>query len=256
MNTDREEIGHNKAADVGIVGDAKMVLKQLTEEAKEQNFANKSKSGWIDQLRAKEASNNERSQPTLNSDQIPMHPLRMMKEIREFLPRDAMLVVDGHETLNFGRQSIQTYYPGHRINSGSSGCMGVGLPFGIASALAKPDKKTLVIHGDGSFGINAINIDTAVRHNIPVVCVVNVNGGWASGRQGDDVLRTGIELGFEQRYDKLGEALGAHGEYVEKPEELKPALQRAFDSGKPAIVNVITDRWAASTTQNFQPYDH
>ena len=112
-----------------------------------------------------------------------MHPLRMMKEIREFLPRDAMLVVDGHETLNFGRQSIPTYYPGHRINSGASGCMGVGLPFGLASALAKPDKKTLVIHGDGSFGINAINIDTAVRHNIPLVCVVNVNGGWASGRK-------------------------------------------------------------------------
>ena len=117
-------------------------------------------------------------------------------------------------------------------------------------------RRPLVIHGDGSFGINAINIDTAVRHNIPLVCVVNVNGGWASGRKGDDVLRTGIELGFEQRYDKLGEALGAHGEYVTKPEELKPALQRAFDSGKPAIVNVITDRWAASTTQNFQPYDH
>ena len=95
-----------------------------------------------------------------------------------------------------------------------------------------------------------------MRHNIPLVCVVNVNGGWASGRKGDDVLKTGIELGFEQRYDKLGEALGAHGEYVTKPEELKPALQRAFDSGKPAIVNVITDRWAASTTQNFQPYDH
>ncbi len=256
VNTDREEIGHNKAADVGIVGDAKMVLRQLTEEAKEQKFANKKSSDWISRLQAKDAANNERSQPMLNSDQMPMHPLRMMKEIREFLPRDAMLVVDGHETLNFGRQTIPTYYPGHRINSGASGCMGVGLPFGLASALAKPDKKTLVIHGDGSFGINAINIDTAVRHNIPLVCVVNVNGGWASGRKGDDVLRTGIELGFEQRYDKLGEALGAHGEYVTKPEELKPALQRAFDSGKPAIVNVITDRWAASTTQNFQPYDH
>ena len=122
-----------------------MVLRQLTEEAKEQNFANKKNSDWISRLQAKDAANNERSQPMLNSDQMPMHPLRMMKEIREFLPRDAMLVVDGHETLNFGRQTIPTYYPGHRINSGSSGCMGVGLPFGLASALAKPDKKTLVI---------------------------------------------------------------------------------------------------------------
>ena len=143
VNTDREEIGHNKAAEVGIVGDAKMVLRQLTEEAKEQKFANKKDSDWISRLQAKDAANNERSQPILNSDQMPMHPLRMMKEIREFLPRDAMLVVDGHETLNFGRQTIPTYYPGHRINSGASGCMGVGLPFGLASALAKPDKKTL-----------------------------------------------------------------------------------------------------------------
>ena len=256
VNLDREEIGHNRAADVGIVGDAKMVLQQLIAEAKEQGLANKKDSPWIDKLRAKDASNNERNEPILNSTQMPMHPLRMMKEIRDFLPRDAMLVVDGHETLNFGRQSIPTYYPGHRINSGASGCMGVGLPFGIATALANPDKKTLVIHGDGSFGINAINIDTAVRHNIPVVCIVNVNGGWAAGRTGDEVLETGIELGFEQRYDKLGEALGAHGEYVEKPEDIKPALERAFASGKPAIINIVTERFAGSVTQNFQPYEH
>ncbi len=255
INTDREEIGHNRAADVGIVGDAKMVLQQLTQEAKEQNFPNKSGTPWVEKLAAKEATNAERSEPLLNSDQSPMHALRMMKEIRDFLPRDAVLVVDGHETLNFGRQSLPTYMPGHRLNSGASGCMGVGLPFGIAAAAAKPDKKTLVIHGDGSFGINAINIDTAVRHNIPVVCVVNQNGGWAAGRSEDD-LKTGVELGFEQRYDKLGESLGAHGEYVDKPEDIKPALERAYASGKPAIVNVVTDRWAASTTQNFQPYEH
>ena len=256
VNLDREEIGHNRAADVGIVGEAKMVLQQLIAEAKEQGLENKKDSPWIDKLRAKDASNNERNEPLLNSNQMPMHPLRMMKEIRDFLPRDAMLVVDGHETLNFGRQSIPTYYPGHRINSGASGCMGVGLPFGIATALANPDKKTLVIHGDGSFGINAINIDTAVRHNIPVVCIVNVNGGWAAGRTGDEILETGIDLGFEQRYDKLGEALGAHGEYVDKPEDIKPALERAFASGKPAIINIITERFAGSVTQNFQPYEH
>ncbi|MFQ5875434.1 MAG: thiamine pyrophosphate-binding protein, partial [Dehalococcoidia bacterium] len=237
VNTDREEIGHNRPADVGIVGDAKMVLQQLTKEAKAQSFPNKKDTPWIDKLRAKDASNEEKNQALLNSNQMPMHPLRMLKEIRDFLPRDAVLVVDGHETLNFGRQTIPTYFPGHRLNSGSSGCMGVGLPFGIGAALAKPDKQTLVIHGDGSFGINAINIDTAVRHNIPVVTVVNVNGGWAAGRKGPERLITGLELGFDQRYDKLGEALGAHGEYVEKPEDIRPALERSFASGKPAVIN-------------------
>ncbi len=251
VNTDREEIGHNRPVDVGIMGDAKMVLQQLTQEAKEQKFPNKKDSPWIQKLAAKDAANAEKSEPLLNSDQSPIHPLRLMKEVRDLLPRDAILVVDGHETLNFARQSIPTHFPGHRLNSGASGCMGVGLPFGIGAQVAKPDKRTVVLHGDGSFGINAINLDTAVRHNIPVVTVVNHNGGWAAGRNNDT---PGIELGFQQRYDILAQSLGAHGEYVDKPDEIRPALERAFAAGKPSVVNVVTGRFAQSVTAQFVPY--
>ena len=163
------------------------------------------------------------------------------------------MVVDGHETLNFARQSIPTYLPGHRLNSGGSGCMGVGVPFGIGAQAAMPDKKVLVVHGDGSFGINAINLDTAVRHNLPVVTVINVNGGWTATPAGQP-LKPWIFIGADQRYDKLGEALGTHGEYVDRPEQLRPALERAFASGKPAVINVVTDPHARSTTQSFGVY--
>ena len=253
VNTDRDEIGHNRPVDLGIVGDARMVLRQLTAEANARGFAGKQASPWVEQLAAKEAENAARNEPLLNSDRTPSHPLRLMKEVRDFLPRDAIVVVDGHDTLNFARQSIPTYLPGHRLNSGGSGCMGVGLPFGIGAQAARPDKQVLVLHGDGSFGINAINLDTAVRHGLPVVTVINVNGGWTATPEGRR-LTPGIHLGAEQRYDRLGEALGAHGEYVDEPGQIRPALERAFASGKPAVINVVTDPRANSTTQSFGVY--
>src|SRR5438445_13295577 len=91
----------------------------------------------------------------------------------DLVKRDAILVVDGQEILNFGRQSIPTYYPGHRLNSGAFGTMGTGLPFGNGAKVAKPDKQVVVLHGDGSFGINAMEIDTAVRHRINTVVVIS-----------------------------------------------------------------------------------
>ena len=98
---------------------------------------------------------------------MPIHPLRLCKEVRDFLERDAILVVDGQEILNYGRQSIPTFVPGHRLNSGRVRMMGVGLPFGVGAKIAKPDTQVVVLHGDGSFGINAMELDTAVRHKFP-----------------------------------------------------------------------------------------
>jgi thiamine pyrophosphate-dependent acetolactate synthase large subunit-like protein len=139
----------------------------------------------------------------MSTDQLPIHPLRLCKEVRDFLRRDAILVVDGQEILNYGRQSIPTFAPGHRLNSGPFGGMGVGLPFGIGAKIARPDAQVVVLHGDGSYGINAMEIDTAIRHRVPVI---------------------------------------------------RPALERAWASGKPAVVNVITDFGARATTVRFSAY--
>jgi acetolactate synthase-1/2/3 large subunit len=192
----------------------------------------------------------------MSTDQVPIHPLRLCKEVRDFVERDAILVVDGHEILNYGRQSIPTYVPRHRLNSGPFGTMGVGLPFGIGAKVAEPDRQVVVLHGDGSFGLNAMEVDTAVRHNLPVLTVISNNGGWTSidGSYLKDGYKVGRDLGFT-RYDRMVEALGCHGEYVEDPREIRPALERAAESGKPAVVNVISDPSAQATTVEFARYD-
>lgn len=242
-----EEIGHNRPAEIGIVGDAKMVLRQLIEEARPV-FRGRGELSWIGKLRQQDKNGQEKGAALLNSDQIPIHPLRLCKEVRDFMDREAIIVVDGHETLNFARQSIPTFVPGHRVNAGPNGCMGVAVPFGLGAKVAKPDAQVIVLSGDGSFGMNGFEIDTAIRHHLPVLIVINNNGGWAA-----EGLMFGRELGVG-RYEKVAEALGAYGEYVERPQDIRPALERAAKvvaAGRPAVLNVVTDPRAASSTALF-----
>ena len=248
IDIDAAELGHNRDIDLGVVGDAKTVMGQLLAEARnrEADWGGRLESDWINNLREVEDSRTSRSAALLDSDQRPMHPLRLCKEIREFLDRDAIVSVDGNEILHFGRQSIPTFVPGHRLNSGVTGTMGVGLPYGIGAQLAKPDKQVLVLHGDGSMGMNAMELDTCVRHNIPVVTVISNNAGWTA--RTPDRRKPGRELGFTN-FDGMARELGAYGEKVEDPNEIKPALQRAFDSGKPAVINAIVEPTAAGVSR-------
>jgi thiamine pyrophosphate-dependent acetolactate synthase large subunit-like protein len=243
----REEIGRNRTIDVGIVGDARIVLQQLTEAARGA-FPAPIDLPWVDNLRQAAQRNEENAAPLLNSAAVPIHPLRLCKEVRDFMDRDAIIVVDGHEILNYARQSIPTYVPGHRLNAGANGCMGVAVPYGLGAKMAKPDKQVIVLSGDGSFGMNGMEMDTAVRHNIPILVVISNNGGWAAlgGMAGRD-------LGHA-RYEQMMQPLGCHGEYVEQPDDIRPALERAAASGKPAVVNVITDPRARSSTVRFSSY--
>jgi acetolactate synthase-1/2/3 large subunit len=253
VDVEPTELGHNRPADVPIAGDARAVLEQLTAEAKGR-LDPKKYAAWVAKLRVLDAEKQAEMDKAMSRDETPIHPLRLCKEVRDFLRRDAILVVDGQEILNFGRQSIPTFVAGHRLNSGPFGCMGVGLPFGIGAKVARPDAQVLVLHGDGSYGINAMEIDTAVRHRIPVVVVISNNGGWtADAAWGRPEPKPGRNLGFT-RYDRVAMELGAHGEFVEKPLDVRPALERAFASGKPAVVNVITDPKARATTVRFSAY--
>lgn len=252
VNLDGREIGHNRGVEVGIIGDAKLVLQQLTEEATGQ-IDGAQETPWVAQLSAKQRSNEERSAPLLHSEAIPVHPLRLCKEVREIISRDTILVVDGHEILNFARQSIPIYSAGTSLNAGPHGCMGVGVPFGIGAKAARPDKPVLVLSGDGAFGWNGMEMDSAIRHNLPIVVVVSNNAGFTSRQTGRATAsnlgmgNVGRELGY-QRYDKMVEALGGYGEFVENPADIRSAIERAFASGKPALVNVCTDPEAQATT--------
>ena len=185
----------------------------------------------------------------MSTGQTPIHPLRLCREIRDFMDRDAVLSVDGQEILNYGRQSIPIHAPGHSLNSGPFGTMGVGLPFGLGARVAKPDAQVIVLHGDGSFGINAMEMDTAVRHELAVITVVSNNGGWTAR----DRFKVGRDLGFT-RYDEMARGLGCHAEHVEDPDQIRPALERAASSGKPALVNVVTDPDARAQTGPFAVY--
>ena len=247
IDIDASEIGHNRACDLGIVADARVALGQLADaaEARSHEFAGRRESPWIAKLSDYQETKAAQMEALLTSSQTPIHPLRLCSEINSFVDRDAIISVDGNEILHFGRQSISTYLPGHRLNSGVTGTMGVGLPYGIGAKLAKPDKQVLVLHGDGSMGMNAMELDTLVRFNLPVVTVVANNAGWTA--RTPYVRKPGRELGFTA-FHEMARSLGCHGERVEAPDEITPALERAFSSGRPAVVDVIVEPTAAGAS--------
>ena len=241
-----EEIGHNRDVDIGIVGDAQRVLGQLINAASRDGFRSKSDSDWVRYLADVERDRRQVSEQLENSDQVPIHPLRLCKELREVMDYDAILSVDGNEILHYGRQSIPTFVAGHRLNSGTTGCMGVGLPFAIGAKLAKPEVQSIALHGDGSLGMNIQDFDTAVRHKLPVTVVVSNNEGWTARVEG--IRKPGRELGWT-KFEEFAESMGGHGEAVFEPKDIRPALERALDSGVPAIVNVRTDPTARALSR-------
>jgi len=248
IDIDEAEVGRTRHADAALVGDARAVLRQLLSAAEGRLDGGRYKP-WVDSLREANGAKADKREEAMSTGAVPIHPLRLCKEIRDFMDRDAILSVDGQEILNFGRQALPTFVPRHRLNSGPLGTMGVGLPFGIGAKAAKPDTQVIVVHGDGSMGLNAMELDTAVRHDLPVLVVVSNNGGWTAATR----FKSGRELGYT-RFDRIGEALGCHGEQVEDPDQIRPALERAAASGKTAVVNVVTDPRAAAVTVEFTRY--
>ncbi len=249
-----EEIGRVRNVELGIVADAKATLAQLSVAAQGRvRFG--SESPWVRELRERDRQSREKLAPLLNSDQIPIHPFRLCREIRDFIPRNAILSVDGHEIMNMSRQAIPSFFPGARLNPGPNGCMGVGLPFGLGAKAASPEKTVVVLNGDGSLGLNLMELDTAVRHGLPVLVVVSNNAGWTARPKGDLRL-PGRELGIV-RYDLIAQGFGAHGEFVEDPRAIRPALERgmmAVQKGRPALINVVTEPTAMAQTVQFASY--
>lgn len=242
VDIDGSVIGQNRPVEVGIIGDAKLVLKQMVEEARDR-CRSREALPWVEECKTEYKNWRARLEAGATSDAVPIHPARLWKEVRDFLNREAIVVTDGGETGAWGSSFFRAYYPGHMLDHYPSHGLGSGIPFGIAAKLAKPDNQVLICNGDGSFGYNGMEFDTAARHHIPIVAVIANNGCWGTCKHRQDRVfgrDVGVELGFT-RYDRVVEALGGHGEWVEKPRDIHPALQRAFASGIPACVNVKTD---------------
>ena len=241
IDIDPHEIDRNRTADAGLVGDVGSVLEQLTPLVAKNDHG-----GWTKTLKSAGRSLLDYEIRMRETASDPIHPVRLVAQIQKVAGDDAVYVADGGDTSYFGLGFATRQKAGViATSSGLFGCLGTGIPFGMAAKLARPDRKVVVLNGDGSMGFNIMEFDTMVRHNIPVVVVVNNDCAWGMIKHsqelsiGKDRLQC-AELGT-RHYEKVAEGLGGHGEFVTKDEEIIPALERAFASGRPACVNVMTD---------------
>ena len=235
------EIGHGRSVDLGIICDCREALRALTRAAAGRAFPDRR--DWSATLKGAQHAWQFLYKDALESDAPPMHPLRLMREIDRFLGDDDVLAVDGGETFVWMQMAATMNKPGRFISYGYLGCLGVGIPFGMAAKIRYPDKRVLVVTGDGSVGLNFAEFDTAVRHKLPIVVVINNDQAWGMVKHEQELRGAKLvasELG-PVRYDRAAEGFGVYGEMIDDPLQVAAALERAFASGRPACLNVMVD---------------
>jgi acetolactate synthase-1/2/3 large subunit len=255
IDSDAGEIGRNRAVDIGIVGDSRSVLGQLGAATAKR----KGGDAWLRGLREREREKAAQQAAYERSDQVPIHHFRLAKEL-DSVARDAgdsMFIADGGNWVAIAAKVIALRKPGRWLDPGPLGCLGVGAPFAIAAKLLHPDRPVFIIQGDGSFGFNGMDFDTALRFRLPMVVVVGNDAAWGQIRL-PQVQLFGPEKSpatqlAPTRYDQVVQALGGHGEQVTEPAQIRPALERAVASGTVACVNVLLDPEApaASGAQGY-----
>lgn len=260
VDVEPEEIGKTRPVDIGIVGDAKAVLQQIN--AKVSEYAFDISPEWQQRAKGSVAYMQNQAAETVGiptrDPERPMHSIQLVRALKAWLPKDSITVVDGGYIAAFALQELEACSLGGVSWVGTTGHLGVGIPYAVSAKLAHPERPVVALMGDGSFGLCAMEFDTAVRHDVPIIVVIANDEGWGEVRDGQrrrfgDERVTGTQLGLT-RYHDLGSVLGGHGEFVEKPEDLGPALDRALASGKPAIINVRTDPEQRSTTVSGMPW--
>lgn len=240
---DGSKIGQNRDIDVGVVGDSKAVLRQIMDELRATGYKSPGK-GWVEEVITEDHALKAADEEMLNSTQSPIHPMRVMKELRDVLDEDATVIGDGGDIVTFAARVLNINRPGHWLDPGQFGCLGAGSGFAAAAQLARPGKQVCIVYGDGGFGLTGFDVESYVRFNLPIVSIVGNNGAWNQTTQG--VVRRGMRgigtyLSQDTDYAKIMEGMGGHAERVTDSEEIRPALERAFNSGKPALLDVVTD---------------
>jgi acetolactate synthase-1/2/3 large subunit len=244
LEMDATLIGQNRGADVPLVGNLGCSFELLLEEMKNQGVR-LDFSAWRDELRAIEVVAEKKVEAALNSDEVPIDPQRMCREVRDWLATldDPIVIGDGGDIVATAAKILPVKREGAWMDPGPLGTLGVGMPFALAAQLSNPDKRVVIVYGDGSFGLNGFEYDTAVRFGLPIIGVLGNDAAWGQMMRPQGAIygwdRLAGTLLRHTRYDKVVEALGGHGELVERPEQIRPALERAAASGKPALVNVV-----------------
>jgi acetolactate synthase I/II/III large subunit len=199
---------------------------------------------WVSSLRSFEDEARVAEREQRLDERVPLHPMRCYGELAQMLDRNAIVIGDGGDFVSYAGRMIDSYQPGCWLDPGPFGCLGSGPGYALAAKLAYPKRQVVLLLGDGAFGFAGMEFDTLARHGVAVVGVMGNNGIWGLEKHPMELVygySVAAELTPETRYDVVVEALGGHGELVRSPGELRPALERAFASGLPALVNVLTD---------------
>ena len=244
VDNDPMELGRNRDVQIPVESDAKAFLRALIAELEGGKYDHKD---WLDQLRTEENKTRGQMEEWMASDRNPIHPFRLCAEIANFVDENTIVVGDGGDIVSHASKILPVNLPGQWYDPGPFGTLGVGTGFCMAINSVYPQKRIIMVNGDGAFGLNGFDFDTFVRHNIPVVSVVGNDRQWGQIVVGQKAMYgkdrvAATMLGDNCRYDKIVEGMGGHGEYVTEPDQIRPAIQRALDSGKPACVNVIMDQ--------------
>jgi acetolactate synthase-1/2/3 large subunit len=240
IDSTEPERSHPRAVAAECYGDVSETLRQLRDGAGGQAASSR----WLEELRAAEAERREAERAEFQDGRSPLHPMRLYAELAKTLDRDAIVIGDGGDFVSYAGRVIESYNPGCWLDPGPFGCLGTGPGYALAAKLARPERQVVLMLGDGAFGFSGMEFDTLVRHGVNVVAVMGNNGIWALEKHPMEFLygySVAADLRPGTRYDEVVGALGGHGEMVDRPEQVAPAIERAFSAGQPALVNVLTD---------------
>jgi acetolactate synthase I/II/III large subunit len=253
IENDPAELNHNRQAEVAICANARLVLDALSEGLQGVRY-----DAWLQQLQKIETEKSAKLDKWKTLDDQPLNHFRFGAEINRFIDEETIVIGDGGDIVSACAKVIDVTVPGQWLDPGPLGCLGVGVPFAIAAKHLNPEKRVLIIHGDGSFGLNGFEFDTAVRFNLPMMSIIGNDAGWGQIRTPisqmmgpDRAIATSLSL---THYERVVEALGGYGEFIESAADIGPALERAFLSRLPACINVPIDPDGMSKTGASTPY--
>jgi 2-hydroxyacyl-CoA lyase 1 len=251
-----EEIGHNKATDVALVGDGKAIMAQMNAALAGRQWFHPKESPWRQMISKKSSENAAQIQPQIDDDSAPATYYRAFKDIAAWMPRNSILSAEGAGTMDIGLTMLPVFSAKACLNAGTYGTMGLGLGQAIAAAIVHPDRPVIHLSGDSAIGFSGMEMETLARYNLPVKIVVLNNGGIGPGMpeipENPMFNMKPNSLIYGARYDRVMEAFGGKGFFVEDPKHIRGALDEAMNHRGPALVNVVISQGAARKPQQFR----
>jgi 2-hydroxyacyl-CoA lyase 1 len=248
-----EEVSHNVAAHAALVGDGRAVMRQFLDLLDAEPWSYDPETPFRAGIAAKIADNEAQVAPQTAQEDGLLNYYRAYRDIRDWLRDDDIVVGEGSHTMDIGRTQMPNVHPRHRLDAATYGTMGVGLGFAVAAAVTHPGKRVVVVQGDSAFGFSGMECETICRYNLPITVVLlnnnGIGGGLSELRPGKPVPPNVLLPGA--RYEKVMEAFGGRGFFVQEPSELRPALDAAAESGGPALVHALLDPRAGRKPQQF-----